>query len=82
MFGTKPKTVPPSHTVGTLAADALLGQLTMNLNTGMQLVKTFAAFNAAGKTDDALTAFAARLVDQDEVMAGKLVDLLAAKVGR
>lgn len=77
----KPK-VQPAQVVGTLAADALAGTLTMDLAKGYQLVGVFAAFNAAGSTDDALQAFVDALTSADPILAGKLVDLLAAKVGR
>lgn len=77
----KPK-VQPAQVVGTLAADALAGTLTMDLAKGYQLVSVFAAFNAQPATDDAVRAFVDALVASDPILAGKLVDALAAKVGR
>lgn len=86
MFGkSKPKPVPkPVHqVVGHLAADALLGQLTMDLGTGMTLVTTFKQYNSdTAEQAQALSAFADHLVAVHPAVAARLVDLLAERVGR
>ncbi len=78
----KPQKTPPAQLVGTLAADALAGVLTMDLAKGYQLVSVFAAYNAGPATDDAVRAFVDTLVATDPALAGRLVDALVVKVGR
>lgn len=85
MFGkAKPKApvVTAAASVGGLAADALMGSLTMDFSTGYALVKTFAAYNANPNKDDALSVFCDTLMKHDPMLAGRLVDALAARIGR
>lgn len=87
MFGktAKPKPAPkPVHqVVGHLAADALLGHLTMDVSTGYGLVATFKKYNGdTAEQAQALNAFADHLVAVHPAVAARLVDLLAERVGR
>lgn len=85
MFGkTKPKApaMTPAQSVGTLAAEALMGSLTMDFSTGYALVGTFAKYNAAPDKSEALKLFVSALYQHDPMLAGQLVDALAEKIGR
>lgn len=86
MFGRKAKPVTdPTREVATFIVNTLLGTVDTGLSSGLAFTKAYAAHQSKADTESSaqlLTEVATLLAAQDPATAGRLVDVLAEKVGR
>lgn len=86
MFGRKAKpATDPTHDVAVFIVRTLLGTVDTGLSSGLAFTKAYAAhqnLTQPGSRIGLINEVADMLAAEDPALAGKLVDALAAKVGR
>lgn len=86
MFARKPKPVTdPTHEVAAFIVRTILGTVDTGLSSGLAFTKAYAAhqnLTQPGARAALIAEVADMLAAEDPATAGRLVDALAAKVGR
>lgn len=86
MFGRKAKpATDPTHEVAAFVVRTLLGTVDTGLSSGLAFTKAYAGhqnLTQPGARAVLIAEVASMLAAEDPMMAGQLVDALAAKVGR